>query len=249
MWWYSGSARLTLAVLSGLAITVLLGLVLALTLLKGGRLVGMSAGSIWRLALAGLQRRGNANALQVVIFAMAIMLLLVLLLVRTSLIDNWQLQLPENTPNHFVINIGPEDVQAVDQVLREQNVHSEALYPMIRGRIMAVNAVDLPTTDDREQGRRQRETNFTWSDSVPEGNTLVAGQWWAADTTEALVSVEAEFAERMGIGVGDRLSFLVGAMPLEATVASLRELDCNPCGPISSSYFRRACWRRIPPRS
>jgi putative ABC transport system permease protein len=162
---------------------------------------------------------------------MAIMLLLVLLLVRTSLIDNWQLQLPENTPNHFVINIGPEDVQAVDQVLREQNVHSEALYPMIRGRIMAVNAVDLPSTDDREQGRRQRETNFTWSDSVPEGNTLVAGQWWSADTTEALVSVEAEFAERMGIAVGDRLSFLVGAMPLEATVASLRELDWQSMRP------------------
>ena len=103
MWWYSGDWKITLAVLSGLAVTVLLGLGLALTLLRGGRLVGMSAGSIWRLALAGLQRRGTANALQVVIFAMAIMLLLVLLLVRTSLIDAWQTQLPENTPNHFAL--------------------------------------------------------------------------------------------------------------------------------------------------
>ena len=82
----------------------------------------MSAGSIWRLALAGLQRRGTANALQVVIFAMAIMLLLVLLLVRTSLIDEWQTQLPEDTPNHFMINIGPEEVQAVDQMLRAESI-------------------------------------------------------------------------------------------------------------------------------
>ena len=231
MWWYSGDWKLTLAVLAGLALTVALGMVLATTLLKGGRMVGMSAGSIWRLALAGLQRRGAANALQVVIFAMAIMLLLVLVLVRTSLIDEWQTQLPEDAPNHFMINIGPEDLQAVEQTLREEGVPSEALYPMIRGRIMAVNDEDLPTTDDHEEGRRQRETNFTWSKTLPAENTLVAGQWWPADTREALVSVELEFAQRMGLEVGDKVSFLVGAQPLEARVANFRQLDWQSMRP------------------
>jgi putative ABC transport system permease protein len=232
MLWYSGDWKLTLAVLAGLAITVALGLVLALTLLKGGRLVGMSAGSIWRLALAGLQRRGTANALQVVIFAMAIMLLLVLVLVRTSLIDEWQTQLPDDAPNHFMINIGPGEVQSVDQVLREASIHSEALYPMIRGRIMAVNQEQLPPREEaQEDGRRQRETNFTWSENLPEGNELIAGQWWEPGTTEALVSVEAEFADRMGLAVGDTLSLLVGAQPLEARVASLRTLDWQSMRP------------------
>ncbi len=231
MWWYSGDWKLTLAVLAGLAVTLLLGLGLALTLLRGGRLVGMSAGSIWRLALAGLQRRGTANAMQVVIFAMAIMLLLVLVLVRTSLIDAWQTQLPENTPNHFMINIGPEDVQSVDQMLREQDVASEALYPMIRGRIMSVNGVDLPRTEDREEPRRQRESNFTWSDTLPPGNTLVAGEWWPPATDQALVSVEREFAERLGLALGDRVGFLVGSEPLEATVASIRDLDWQSMRP------------------
>ena len=231
MWWYSGDWRLTLAVLAGLAITVVLGLVLALTLLKGGRLVGMSAGSIWRLALAGLQRRGSANALQVVIFAMAIMLLLVLLLVRTSLIDEWQMQLPENTPNHFIINIGPEQVQAVDQVLRQQQVESEPLFPMIRGRIMAVNDVELPSTEDRSQDRRQRESNFTWSATLPGDNHLASGTWWEEDTDEALVSVESGFAERLGVSVGDTMDFLVGSKPLSATVSSIRELEWQSMRP------------------
>ncbi len=182
MWWYSGDWRLTLAVILGLVITIGLGLALALTLLRGGRLVGMSAGSIWRLALAGLQRRGTANAMQVVIFAMAIMLLLNLVLVRTSLIDEWQTQLPEGAPNHFMINIGPESVQPVDQMLRQADVTSEALYPMIRGRIMGVAGEALPITSEEAEGRRQRETNFTWSETVPPGNELVAGQWWAPDS-------------------------------------------------------------------
>jgi putative ABC transport system permease protein len=231
MWWYSQDWKLTLAVLAGLAITVVLGLALALTLLKGGRLVGMSAGSIWRLALAGLQRRGTANALQVVIFAMAIMLLLVLLLVRTSLIDEWQTQLPPDTPNHFMINIGPEELQSVDQMLRGENISSEALYPMIRGRIMSVNGVDLPLTDEDQQGRRQRESNFTWSDSLPADNELLSGQWWSADSEEALVSLEQGYAQRLGIELGDRVGFLVGSQPLEATVSSIRALDWQSMRP------------------
>ena len=231
MLWYSGDWKLTAAVISGLMITVSLGMVLAMTLLRGGRIVGMSAGSIWRLALAGLQRRGTANALQVVIFAMAIMLLLVLVLVRTSLIDEWQTQLPEDAPNHFMINIGPQDLQPVEQMLREEGVPSEALYPMIRGRIMAVNDQPLPTAGEMEEGPRQRETNLTWSTGLPTGNVLTAGEWWPDGTTEALVSVEAEFAQRMGVEVGDKLSFLVGAQPLEATVSNLRQLDWQSMRP------------------
>lgn len=241
MWWYSGDWKLTLAVLAGLAVTVSLGLCLALTLLRGGRLVGMSAGSIWRLALAGLQRRGVANALQVVIFAMAIMMLLILLLVRTSLIDEWQAQLPGDAPNHFMINIGPEDVQAIEQLLRAQDIPSEAFYPMIRGRIMSVNGEELPSTDDVQEDRRQRETNLTWSDTLPVDNRLVAGRWWSPGTDAALVSVEEEFAERMEIEVGDTVGFMVGSEPLEAQVASIRQLQWQSMRPNFFLVF--------PPRS
>lgn len=231
MLWYSRDWQLTIAVLSGLGVTVLLGFGLAMVLLRGGRLLGMSAGSIWRLALAGLQRRGAANALQVVIFGMAIMMLLVLLLVRTSLIDEWQTQLPEDAPNHFMVNIGPGEVQSVEQMLREKDIPSEAFYPMIRGRIMSVAGEELAAAEDIEQERRQRESNFTWSDVLPADNHLVAGRWWEPGTSEAVVSVEQEFAERLGIELGDRIGFLVGAQPLEAEVVSIRQLDWQSMRP------------------
>ncbi|TXS95901.1 FtsX-like permease family protein [Parahaliea maris] len=225
MWWYSGDWKLTLALLLGLFITAVLGLGLALTLLRGGRLVGMSAGSIWRLALAGLQRRGTANALQVVIFAMAIMLLLVLVLVRTSLIREWQAQLPSDAPNHFMLNIAPEEVQDVEQMLRANAVPSEALYPMIRGRVMSVNGEELPSHEETDTERHQRGANFTWSDGIPVGNQLVAGQWWLPGTEADVVSLEEEFAQRLGVTVGDRIGLLIGAAPLEVTVTSVRKLD------------------------
>ncbi|HKK23320.1 MAG TPA: FtsX-like permease family protein, partial [Pseudohaliea sp.] len=217
MWWYSGDAALTGAVLAGLTLTVALGGGAAVLLLRGGRLAGMRAGSIWRLALASLQRRGAGNALQVVMFAIAIMLLLLLTLVRSSLIDSWQAQLPPEAPDHFMLNIAPEEVAAVEQRLRADGIAAEGLYPMIRGRIMAVNEAPLPA-DEEGEGPRQREANFTWSATPPSGNELVAGRWWAADSGEALVSLEEEFAERLGAGLGDRLELRVGARPLTVTV-------------------------------
>ncbi len=231
MWWYSGDALLTLAVLAGLAASVTLGFLLAVTLLRGGRLAGMRAGSIWRLALASLQRRGSANALQVVIFSMAILLLLVLTIIRTTLIDSWETQVPDDAPDHFVVNIAPDEVQRVEQSLRQSGVDSAPLYPMIRGRIMRVNGEALPSRDEQEDGRRQREANFTWSREIPAGNDLIAGSWWPPQTDAALVSLEEGFAERLQLDVGDRLGLLVGSRPLEVTVASIRSLDWQSMQP------------------
>lgn len=246
MFWYSQDWRLTLAVLSGLLLTGGLGLILALTLLRTGRLVGMSAGSIWRLALAGLQRRGSANAFQVVVFAMAIMLLLTLVLLRTSLVDEWQTQLPPDAPNHFLLNVAGEQLDAVQSALAAADISREPLFPMVRGRIMAINDVALPATDDPAVERRQRESNLTWAQALPGDNKIVAGRWWNGQDDESLVSLEEEYAQRFGIEVGDSLQFLIGSEPLEATVASIRSLDWQSMRPNFFFIFAPHVLERFP---
>jgi putative ABC transport system permease protein len=231
MLWYSADWTLTLAVVAGLLSSAGLAALGALLLLRGGRLAGMRAGSIWRLALAGLQRRGGANTLQVVIFSMAIMLLLILALVRTSLIEEWQMQLPEGTPNHFLINIAPEEVNQVRESLTARAVLSQPLYPMVRGRITHINGAPLGRSDDPEEGRRERETNLTWSAALPPGNELTAGQWWDSESTQALVSIEQGMAERMRIAVGDSVTYKIGARELQVTVSSIRELEWESMQP------------------
>ncbi|GAB5414503.1 MAG: ABC transporter permease [Congregibacter sp.] len=223
MWWYSADLKLTLVVVAGLVALAGAGSAVALLLLRGGRLVGMQAGSVWRLALASLQRHGLGNALQMVVFAVAIMLLLLLVLLRTSLLEGWQQQLPEGAPNHFVLNIAPDELGEVTTLLEDANVPSEKLYPMLRGRILGVDGVPLPIEAEGD-APQQREANFTWSAAIPEGNTLTAGEWWS-DDGQALVSVEAEFAERYGMQLGHELQLRIGAADLDVRVASLRELD------------------------
>lgn len=236
MWWYSADLALTLVVLGGLATVVLVGGLLAFSMLRGSRALGMQAGSVWRLALASLQRHGWANALQLVVFAVAVMLILLLALLRGSLLDGWQQQLPDGAPNHFVLNLAPDEVDPVRQLMQSESISSEQLYPMLRGRIIEVAGETLPINGDgrgsedgqsenRENGeRRQREANFTWSADLPDGNELVAGDWWQAKG-DAVVSVEEEFAERLGIRLGDTLGLRIGASALQVTVTSLRVVD------------------------
>jgi len=226
MWAYSGDLGLTLIVLAGLLAVTVVGGGLALTLLRGGRVIGMQAGNVWRLALASLQRHGLGNALQLVAFSVAIMLLLLLTLLRTALLDEWQAQLPEGAPNHFVLNIAPEELGPVTTLFDNADVARERLYPMLRGRVMAVDGEPLPAGGDAEDddGPRQREANFTWSAALPDGNELSAGRWWQGGERE-VVSLEEGFAERLGVDVGDRLDILIGASPLSVTVTSLRTLD------------------------
>lgn len=216
MWWYSADLKLTLMIFSGAVISLVLLFAVAHLLLRSGRVLGMQAGSAWRLALAGMQRRGQENTLQIMVFGLAIMLLLILYLVRTALISEWQAQIPADAPNHFAINISPEDVVPIRDIFAENNVESQPLYPMIRGRIFSVNeelATDRDVRISRpgEDGPRSSSArNLTWAGVLPDDNRIVAGQWWSENYQgEALVSLEKDLAFRNQLKVGDVLVFTI----------------------------------------
>lgn len=230
MWWYSQDLYLTLLIFSGAMVSLALLFGVAFLMLRSGRVLGMQAGSAWRLALAGMQRRGQENTLQILVFGLAIMLLLILYLVRTALISEWQAQIPEDAPNHFAINISPEDVQPIRSLLYENGVESQPLYPMIRGRIASVNgeaAADRDERLDRRRGddgpRSSSGRNLTWADELPDDNKIIAGEWWAADYSgPPLVSLERELAQRNQLKVDDELVFTIQGRELVTRVASIR---------------------------
>ena len=242
MWWYSGSLWLTLAVVTGVLFTVALVGICAWYMLRGSRALGMQAGSYWRLALAGLRRRGAQNASQIVIFALAIMLLMVLALVRTSLLKEWEMQLPAGTPNHFMINIAEQQVPAMRQTLAQEGIPGESLYPMVRGRLTHIDGEPLNrnvTKEEEPDGRVDRELNLTWTEALPPSTEVAAGQWWQPGTRAPVVSVEAELAENLGIEVGDSLRFLIGSDVLDVTVANLRKVDWETMQPNFFVIFPR----------
>jgi putative ABC transport system permease protein len=212
----------------------------------------MQAGSGLRLALAGLQRRRKENTAQILIFGLAIMLLLILLLLRTALLDEWRSQVPENAPNHFALNIAPHDVEEIGTLLEENSREQGGLFPMIRGRITAVNGIDAKAWEaehrsEMEDGPRLSSgRNLTWAADMPEDNTLVAGDWWSAEDSRPMVSLEDDYAYDLGLSIGDVLSFDIGGEALEVEVVNLRRLDWESMRPNFFIIFSPGALENFP---
>src|SRR5947208_7270762 len=98
------------------------------------------------------------------------------------------------------------------------------------GRLVAVNDVPFDTTrlpDERARRLGEREFNLSWTDALPLGNRVVAGQWWQPGATGAAsgASLEDGIAETLGIKLGDTLTYDIVGTRVSAKVTSLRKVD------------------------
>lgn len=231
VWFYAGEVSLVLSLLGGLALLLgslaLVGwlLVAAFRRVRGG-------GNAWRLALVGLYRHRQASLSQIAVFAMTLMLAATLILVRTSLLDDWQNQLPADAPNHFLINIAPDTVDEVDAFWQQRGQPLEELYPMVRGRLTELNGEPVKEVVSKDQriGALNRELNLTWMADLPSDNRIVEGQWFGPGQTRG-VSVEAELAGKLGLQLGDQLTFTIGSEQVTQPVTSIRTVQWDSMKP------------------
>ncbi|HSQ68998.1 MAG TPA: FtsX-like permease family protein [Steroidobacteraceae bacterium] len=249
------------AVVYGFAVAAVLGLLL--WLVKDARLVAYLAAGIggtfallgvagalmvrslapfrsrasvaWRYGLANIARRGRESIAQLVAFGLGLMVLLLLLLVRDDLLDEWKASLPRDAPNYFMINIRPDEGEAVSRFFSERGLPATELVPMIRARLVRINELPVEDMDfgsERARGFVEREANLTWAERLRADNRLVAGRWWDAPRSgRAEVSVEREYAELLGLQLGDELEYDVAGESVTARVTSLREVQWDSFRP------------------
>jgi putative ABC transport system permease protein len=236
--WQAGDPRLALTTaggfLGGFAVFALVAW-LSLRLLR--RLRGMSAHQGWRFAVTSLQRRPGATIVQVVSLALGLMALLLLTVVRGDLVAAWQRATPENAPNRFIINVLPEQKDDVARRIAAAGVEKPVLYPMIRGRLTAVNGKPVTATtytEDRARALANREFNLSTMIDAPEGNEIVGGAWYRDAPGVAEASVEQGIARTLGLKLGDVMRFDMAGLVVDAKVTSLRKLEW---GSMRANFF------------
>ncbi len=178
------------------------------------------------LATRQLSARPAYAVVQTSALAVGLLALMLLVLLRTDLISSWRKSTPPDAPNRFVINVQPEQGDAFQQALRAGGVKKFDWYPMIRGRLVAVNGKPV-TPDDFEDDRAKRlldrDFNLSNSSQQPTYNQVVAGRWTAGE--KDAVSVEEGLAKTLGLKLGDSLRFDIAGQTSEARITSLRKLD------------------------
>jgi putative ABC transport system permease protein len=233
---YSRNLTLVAVLLGGaLALTILLSL-LGWCVLQGGRHLSQRAGSVWRLGVANVLRRRWLSLLQVVIFSLSFMLLAVMVLLRSSLLQEWKMQIPIDAPNVFLINIAPDDVSALQGDLANIHLTTAGLYPMVRGRLSTINQQQATALFDESVHAVYRDLNLSWTDTLPSHNVIVQGKWPGTEHADAApVSAEQGLAKRLHLQIGDALTFTIGGDSFAAYVASIRSVDWDRMTP--NFYF------------
>ena len=200
------------------------------------RLVRENTAPRWLvLATRQLSARPVYAVLQVSSLAVGLLALLLLVLLRTDLIRSWRQATPADAPNRFVINIQPDQAQAFRQQLQQAGVSGYDWYPMIRGRLVAINGRAVQAqdyADERAQRLVEREFNLSHTAQLPGHNPLVAGQWTPEDANG--ISMEEGIAKTLGLKLGDRLRFDIAGLPHETTITSLRKVDW---GSMRANFF------------
>jgi putative ABC transport system permease protein len=188
-----------------------------------------------RLAINRLVRQPWVTLSQLAAFSMSFMLLALLLVLRGDLLDRWEQQLPPDSPNYFLLNITKDQIPQVTAFLNQHQTKPEEFYPIVRVRLTKINqqvSTDIIKPDDAAGEAVNRELNLTWMQGLPDHNPLVAGE---GPPKAGEVSIDEGLAGRLGVKLGDTLTFSGDTQDFSAKITSLRKVDWDSLRP--NFYF------------
>ena len=224
--WYTGNSKITLLFYLLLSVSVVILYFMAKFLLECSLYFGRKYQLINRLSLLNLVRHKRSVLLQITTFSLIFSLLIIIFLVRTELLDNWQQQFPEQTPNHFVINVQSYEKVQFENYLQQQKIKTQGLYPMVRGRLTHLNKLainDAVPDSAREHNALHRELNLSYGHNEASKKNN--------NKEQAEISIERSLAKALNIKTGDLLGFRIGSRTIEGIVSQIRTVKWDSFQP------------------
>ncbi|MEO5809762.1 MAG: FtsX-like permease family protein [Sphingomicrobium sp.] len=191
-------------------------------------------GPLWRLGVAALDRPGAATVRLAVSLGLGLSLLVALAASASSLLASIDSESQTRAPALFLLDVPKERRGDLEALARRTLPGADIrLVPSLRGPVVAINGhrvVDMGAIPDGAWILRG-DRGLTFAAELPAGNRIVAGQWWPAGYRgPPLISIDVDAAKALGLKVGDRMTIAVLGRPIEARIASLRQIDWRSLG-------------------
>lgn len=193
---------------------------------------------IARMALANLHRPGAQTGRLVTALGFGLSAFVLLAVVQTSLDANIAQRVPAKAPDYFVVDLPPQDLATFTQAVQSTapGAHIRTV-PALRGAILAYGpswhqsrTADMKDIPD-DAWALKGERGLTFTDTVPEGNTVTEGQWWTPQTAnDPQVSVDEKLAHAINLHIGDTITIGLLGVERSARVTSLRRIDWDSFG-------------------
>ncbi|MFL6779430.1 MAG: ABC transporter permease [Sphingomicrobium sp.] len=191
-------------------------------------------GPVTRLGIAALDRPGAATGRLAVSLGLGLTLLVTLAGTASSVLAEIDTSIPRRAPALFLVDIPRAEEANFRQIAGRDVPGAELrLVPSLRGPVTAVNGVRVADMKDIPEGAwiLRGDRGLTFARDLPPANRIVAGQWWPRDYRgPPLVSIDVDAATALGLKVGDSLTVSVLGRPIEARIASFREIDWRSFG-------------------
>lgn len=180
------------------------------------------------LAIGNLGAPGGLTRSVVISLGAGLSLLVAVALADASLVNELTSRLPQKAPSHFLLDVPKEDAAALVRIVEQAAPGAHVVEaPMLRGRLVELKGrkAEEIKPPPEAQWVLNGDRGLTYSDTLPEGSTLVEGIWWPADYDgPPLVSFERDLAGHLGLGIGDEVTVNVLGRNLTARIANLREV-------------------------
>lgn len=219
---------LALYMLAGMALSLVVFSWLGRLMTRLARQVPKPSSPALALAIRNVGAPDGLTRSVVLSLGTGLSLLVAVALANSSLVNELKGRLPADSPDYFLLDVPKDEMSAVSGRVRQAipgAVLSEA--PMLRGRLVKMK--DRPVEELKPRSDTQWVLNsdrgLSYSDTVPEGSKVIAGEWWPANYQgPPLVSFEEELAKKFDLAIGDSVTVNILGRNVEAKIANLREV-------------------------
>jgi putative ABC transport system permease protein len=232
IWQYTQDFKMTATIIGGGVIAVIISGFSIYALLLQSKKALPFLGLAGRLGLQSILRSPQSSVSQILAFSITLLAMILIFTVRTDVLDDWQKQLPDNAPNHFVLNIFPQQANAFKQQLQQLNITDAQFYPVVRGRLVKINDIavqQIVSKDSQGERATHRDLSLTWAERLPKDNKTIAGTW--SSEQKGQLSIEQKLANSLHVSLGDKLTFTIGSQQVQASISHIRSVQWDSMKP------------------